>query len=439
VAVTPIPSLSWYIAVIQPLTLRDYLDTSMTSLFIAMMALIAVIFIIFNVLIRAFLKPLNGMVDTLNQISTDWDLAKRIEIRQKNEIGVLAGFFNQTFERIRELLLLIRNDADLLSNTGDDLAANMNETAAAINEISANIHSMKNQTRTQADEVNIVSGTMERIISGLDKLNDHIADQVDSVAQSSSAIEQMLANVRAVTETLVRNTVNITSLGKSSEAGREDLRKVSMDIQEISRESEGLLEINAVMQNIASQTNLLAMNAAIEAAHAGESGKGFAVVADEIRKLAENSGQQSKTISTILKKIKSSIDIITKSTRIVLDRFETIAQDVDTVSNQESQIRSSMEEQETGSRQILEAVGRLNSITGLVKTSSAEMSSESMEVMKQNEDLKRITEEVSGGMDEMSIGADQINQAVRTVNDISVTNKNNIVDLRDGIAKFKLE
>ena len=439
IAVCQIPALDWYVAVIQPLGFADYIGTGMTGLFLAMMALIALIFIIFNISIRTFLRPLKMMVAALAKISSDWDLTKRIEIYQNDEVGTLAEFFNQTFERMRELLLSIRKDGDSLSKTGSDLSANMIETSAAINQITANIQSMKNQALTQAGEVNSAGMTMERIMHGLDTLNDHIAEQVDRVSQSSSAIEEMLANIRAVTETLVRNSANITSLGESSKTGREDLRNVSEDIQEISRESEGLLEINSVMENIASQTNLLSMNAAIEAAHAGEAGKGFAVVADEIRKLAENSGQQSKIISETLKKIKASIDSITKSTKVVLDRFEIMAKDVETVSDQESQIRNSMEEQETGSRQILEAIGRLNSITSLVKNTSEKMAEESDKVMSQSDSLKRITEEVSGGMDEMAIGAEQINTAVNMINEISLANKNNIGDLSRGIAKFRLE
>ena len=92
--------------------------------------------------------------------------------------------------------------------------------------------------------------------------------------------------------------------------------------------------VNSVMDNIASQTNLLSMNAAIEAAHAGESGKGFAVVAEEIRKLAEDSSEQSKTISTVLKKIKESIDKISRSTDNVLKKFEAIDSSVRTVADQ---------------------------------------------------------------------------------------------------------
>jgi methyl-accepting chemotaxis protein len=225
----------------------------------------------------------------------------------------------------------------------------------------------------------------------------------------------------------------------ASEVGRTGLQEVASDIQEIARESEGLLEINAVMENIASQTNLLSMNAAIEAAHAGEAGKGFAVVADEIRKLAESSGEQSKTISTVLKKIKDSIDKITKSTDSVLKKFEAIDSRVKTVSDQEENIRNAMEEQGTGSKQILEAIGQLNEATQMVKGGSQEMLEGSRQVIEESKNLELVTQEISNGMNEMASGADQINVAVTRVNTISGTNKENIDVLVREVSRFKVD
>jgi methyl-accepting chemotaxis protein len=193
------------------------------------------------------------------------------------------------------------------------------------------------------------------------------------------------------------------------------------------------------MENIASQTNLLSMNAAIEAAHAGEAGKGFAVVADEIRKLAESSGEQSKTISTVLKKIKESIDKITLSTDTVLKKFEAIDSGVRTVSDQEENIRNAMEEQGQGSKQILEAVSRLNEITNQVKEGSEEMLSNSREAIGISKNVESVTQEISSGMNEMSTGADQINIAVNRVNEISGTNKTDIDELIREVDKFTIE
>jgi methyl-accepting chemotaxis protein len=216
------------------------------------------------------------------------------------------------------------------------------------------------------------------------------------------------------------------------------LQEVSGDIQEIARESEGLLEINAVMENIASQTNLLSMNAAIEAAHAGEAGKGFAVVADEIRKLAESSSEQSKTISDVLKKIKGSIDKITASTAAVLRNFEAISQGVKTVTDQEANVRSAMEEQETGSKTILDTIGSLNGLTSEVKGSAAGMLGDSREVIQESKALERMTAEIGNGIAEMASGAEQIDTAVNRVNDISVENKKQIELLIMEVSRFKV-
>lgn len=439
IAVGQVSALGWYITVIEPITAADYLKTAMTGLFLAVMAVILLVFVIFQVSISGFLKPLNGMVTALTQISSDWDLTRKLNVRHNDEIGTLAEFFNLTFEKMTALLKGIKGQVFSLSDTSDELNATMTDTAAAIGTINSNIGNMRGRVLTQGDEVNAATGAMDRIIEGLDKLNGHITVQADSVAQSSSAIEEMLANIRSVTDTLVKNTANITTLAESSEIGRTDLQKVSEEIGEIAKESEGLLEINSVMQNIASQTNLLSMNAAIEAAHAGESGKGFAVVADEIRKLAENSGQQSKTISSVLKKIKGSIDSITRSTAIVLERFSAMEHEVQVVSDQEAQIRNAMEEQEVGSRHILDAVTQLNSVTGLVQQASAGMSDESREVMKQSSDLKRITSEVAGSMDEMTEGAEKITSAITRVNEITRENKQDIGALSEEIARFKVD
>ena len=439
IAVGSIPELSWYVITVEGLDPEDYLYTSMTSLFLVMIIVILIIFVCVNLIIRSSLKPMGGMISILRQITKDWDMTRRLEITREDEMGNLAKIFNDTFEKMRELLHGIKGMAHALAKTGNELSVNTDNTGSAIDKINSVIQEMRGQILNQVDEVNKAIGSMEKVIENLNELNGHISVQAENVEHSSSAIEEMLANISSVTETLVKNSANISSLAKSSETGRGDLQRVSSDIQEIAKESEGLLEINSVMQTIASQTNLLAMNAAIEAAHAGDSGRGFAVVADEIRKLAENSGKQSKTISVVLKKIKNSIDLITKSTAIVLEHFKTIESEVETVSNQETQIRNAMEEQGVGSRHILEAITKLNSVTSLVQRSSADMTKEAMEALKESGDLKRITSEVAGSMDDMTGSADQIVGAVVRVKDISKDNTRNISDLSAELEKFKVE
>ena len=258
------------------------------------------------------------------------------------------------------------------------------------------------------------------------------------ISHASSSFEQIAANIQMVSQTLVNNIENVKILKESSDVGRNSLADIASDIKEIARESQGLLEINTVMKRIASQTNLLSMNAAIEAVHAGEAGKGFAVVADEIRKLAEESGWQSKTISAGIKKIKGSIDKIAMSVENVLSKFEAIDLNVRVVTEHEDNIRVSMEEQEIGSREIVSAVKKLNEITREVTGGSSEMHEEAQEVIRESGNLEKVSQEITYGMNEMASGAEQINVAVHQINELSVKNRENVDFLMQEVSRFKV-
>ena len=425
-------------------TSENYVMTDvnrMTSIIIIIIAVVlAVALVIVYFAMNNVSKPIVEVANTLKDIAEgEGDLTRVIEIKTKDEIGTLAQYFNQTLEKIKNVIINIKSGSVSLSGIGTELANNMTETAAAMNQITANIQSVKQNMVNQSTSVTETNSAMEQITANINKLNDHVEVQTTSVVQSSSAIEEMLANIQSVTQTLIKNTENVEKLSDASEVGRTGLQDVAADIQEISQESEGLLEINSVMENIASQTNLLSMNAAIEAAHAGEAGKGFAVVADEIRKLAVSSSEQSKTISTVLKKIKSSIDKITQSTSNVLNRFETIDTGVRTVADQEENIRNSMEEQGQGSKQILESIGHLNETTQQVKEGSSEMLKGASIALREANNLEKATQEITSGMNEMASGVDQVNKAVNHINELTEQNREASDMLMKEVEKFKIE
>jgi methyl-accepting chemotaxis protein len=411
----------------------------LTSVISALIA-IAILSVILIIVVRRSIKPVETVSVLLKDISEgEGDLTRTLDIKTDNEIGELAHYFNLTIEKIRHMIDIIKKQTKVLFDIGGNLSSNMTETAVAINEITANIRSVKEQSNNQASSISETNGAMEQITVNIGKLNKRIEEQNESVGQSSAAIEEMLANIKSITQTLVKNVENVRHLAGASEVGRNGLQEVVTDIQEIARQSDGLFEINAVMENIASQTNLLSMNAAIEAAHAGEAGKGFAVVADEIRKLAESSGEQSKTVSSVLKQISSAIDKIRVSTGRVLKEFEAIDSGVKTVSEQEATIRAAMEEQGAGSQQILEAIGKLNFITGRVKFDSDEIQTASKKIIEESRKLDSVTSEISNGMSGMATGADQINIAVSHVNELSGQNKDNIDILVAEVSRFKVE
>ncbi|MCL2043791.1 MAG: methyl-accepting chemotaxis protein [Treponema sp.] len=388
---------------------------------------------------RSLSKPIIHVAHTLKDIAEgEGDLTRSIAVTSKDEIGDLAHYFNQTLGKIKNLVISIKEETEALSGMGNDLAANMSETSSAVNEITSNVQSIKDRVLNQSASVSETHATMEQMVMNINKLNGLVDTQSSNITQVSSSIEQMVANVRSVTATLVKNSANVKALREAAEVGRDGLFRVAEDIQEIAQESEGLLEINSVMEDIASQTNLLSMNAAIEAAHAGESGKGFAVVAGEIRKLAESSGEQSKTIGQVLRKIKGSIDNITKSTENVLNKFMAIDSGVKIVAEQEDTIRIAMEEQGIGSMQILECVGIVNDITRQVNAGSREMFEGSQEVIRESGNLEKVTQEITLGINETASGAEHINAAVHHIHDLSARNHEGIERLIREVSRFKV-
>ncbi|MDR2808534.1 MAG: methyl-accepting chemotaxis protein [Spirochaetaceae bacterium] len=389
------------------------------------------------VIARSISRPIAYTMTILKDIA-EGDLTQEIKIDSHDELGDLVRYLNFTIDKIKHLVLSVRKEAQALSLTAIDLASNMTETAASINQITANIKSIEPKTNRQAESVKSTHAVMGQVVEDIDLINTQIQKQSNCVNESSSAVEQMLANIQSVTQTLIKNEANVTKLAQASELGRTGLEKVSGDIQAIAKESAGLLEINAVMETIAKQTSLLSMNAAVEAAHAGESGKGFAVVAGEIRKLAESSTAQSKTISEVLNKIKDSIDKITQATNAVLLNFAAISEGMKTVTDQEASIRNAMEEQGAGSKAIMESIGSLNEITGEVNRSAHRMISGSREVIKESDMLERLTVEIGDGMQEMASGAEQIDEAVHKVNDISTENKKQIGLVMVELHRFKV-
>ena len=420
--------------------LYDAIKSQITLQMIIGISFAAAGFIIMFMLIRPIFLRLGNISEILKILAGgEGSLSDRIKVKQYDEIGSMAALFNKTLDRICNIISIVKHQTKNLTSVGDELSENMDQTASAVSQMTGNIQRIKDQVINQSASVTETNATMKQVVENIDRLNTHVELQTESVSRSSSSIEEMLANVESVTKTLVKNTENVEQLISASETGRASLEQVSRDIKEIATESMGLQKINAVMQDISSQTNLLSMNAAIEAAHAGQAGKGFAVVADEIRKLAESSGKQSKIISAVLKKITESIRKITASTDIVLEKFKDIDTGVQTVSQQESMIRNAMEEQNTGSKQILESISQLQDITRQVKQGSAEMLEGSHQVIKEGKSLAEATEEITSDINEIASGTDYINSTVTRVHSISNNNKEHISALYKEVEQFKVE
>ena len=435
-----IKTTEWSVIIAAPV--NEFMGT-VNALRVSMFAIGTIILVIavavVYVIARMMVKPVQTTVTALKDIAQgDGDLTVRLSVHGNDEITDLSEYFNETIAKIGTSIKMVGENSKVMENIGEELSSNMTETASAINEISSNIDGVKQQALTQAASVTETAGTIEEIIRTIENLNGSIETQSDSVSQSSAAVEEMVANIASITQSLEKSDNMVKTLAAATSEGKATLLTSNTVTQKIADESGGLIEASSVIQNIASQTNLLAMNAAIEAAHAGEAGKGFAVVADEIRKLAEESSVQGKTITDTLKKLSDDIKGLSDSSKIVEEKFNAIFQLSENVRGMSAELTAAMREQENGSREVLAAIKNISSVTVEVKSGSEEMLVGGKGVADEMRKLDQLTAVIKDSMNEMAAGVQQINRAVQEVNDLARKNKDSIEGLAEEVDKFKV-
>jgi len=413
----------------------------MKAFFVIFLAVFIIMSLLIYFIVNLILvKPLAKVKNMLEDISRgDGDLTRDLEVGSRDLIGELAESFNDFLHNMKSIVGNIKNAANKTIDAKESLSATAEQTSAAVVEITANVSGVKNQFKTLDENIYSTSEATDKIQEVISNLEKQVEDQSSAVEESTAAINEMVAslvNVAGITRNKKEATdklVNITKVGGGK------LSETTKIVEDVNNSISAISEMVTVINGISSQTNLLSMNAAIEAAHAGDAGKGFAVVADEIRKLAETSAENAKGIGKELTEIVNKIVAAAGSSKATGLAFEEILTEVIAVSHALAEIDSSSLELSKGGEQIMEAMQLLGNVTIEVKDGSSKMAEGTGSIVKSMQLLTRVSSEALGSMDEISSGTEEISLAFHELTNLTNTLNDASVSLEEEVNKFKIE
>ncbi|MBN2626397.1 MAG: methyl-accepting chemotaxis protein [Spirochaetales bacterium] len=396
-----------------------------------------VVFILYT---RSIINPLAGVGRKLEDLAAaDADMTVSIPVTSQDEIGLVASSFNDFVGKLRLLMIDVKKAIDETDQVRMEVSSSTEETSTAIEEISANLESIRKQIDGLDSSISESVTALQQMTGNIESMDNEIISQSAMVEESTAAITQMMASLSNVNNVAHNKRETTRALAQVATEGKNMISSTSETFRMVVENINEIQSMASTISGIAARTNLLSMNAAIEASHAGDAGRGFAVVAEEIRKLADSSGASSKKISQVIKDVTSSVTETDKNVEMTAQAFEKIFREVSDTIDAFTEIEQSVSELNIGGRQILESTTEISNVTSVIRNSSAQIKEGTTLILDNSSRVQEISEVVTRGMMESTTGSREIVTSMQQIVNQTQKLTDIIRELKDNFGQFRTE